>query len=89
MAAELPLVAPRVGGIPELIEDGVNGFLVEHGDHTAMADRLYTLLDNPAFARRMGEEGKRRVRDHHSPERLAKDVLAAYARQFAKNEVRR
>ncbi|MDR2605134.1 MAG: glycosyltransferase [Desulfovibrio sp.] len=83
MAAGLPVVAPRVGGVPELVKDGETGFLVESGDYEGMAEHLYALLNDAALSRRMGENGKRYVACNHTIERFADNVLAAYARQLA------
>lgn len=67
MACGLPVVATRVGGIPDLIRDWVNGFCVEAGDAAALTDRLHTLLSDRKTARQMGS----RARD---------EVVAAYDR---------
>jgi glycosyltransferase involved in cell wall biosynthesis len=61
-AAGVPVVATRVGGTPEVIEDGVNGFLVPAGDADALAASLRAVLDSPDDARAMGELGRLRVR---------------------------
>lgn len=53
MALEKPVVASRVGGIIDLVDDGVNGFLVPPADPPALADRILFLLENPETARRM------------------------------------
>jgi len=58
MASCKPMVATRVGGIPELVEDAVTGFLVERGDHLAMASRLLELLGKPDLRRQMGSAGR-------------------------------
>ena len=58
MAHGKPVVATRVGGIPELITDGVTGHLVERGDTQAMSDKLLTLLGDSALRARMGEAGR-------------------------------
>ena len=55
MAAGLPVVATKVGGIPALIDHGVNGLLVPSGDSHALADALKSILDHPDMARRLGE----------------------------------
>jgi len=54
MAAGLPVVASRVGGIPSLIEDGKNGLLVPAGDSLALAGALRRLLDDPTWAHELG-----------------------------------
>src|SRR5678816_941444 len=58
MAYKKPIVATRVGGIPELVEDGVTGFLVERGDRDAAASKLGQLASDPELRRRMGQAGK-------------------------------
>lgn len=61
MAAGMPVVTTPVGGIPEAVTDGVEGFLVAPGDTAALVDRLKTLLADPALAQRMGQAGRRKV----------------------------
>ncbi len=61
MAAARPLVAANVGGIPELVKVGETGWLVARGDVNALAERVLWLLDNPAEARQMGQEARKRV----------------------------
>lgn len=56
-----PVVATRVGGIPEVVADGVNGYLVEPGDVAALAARVAALIDDPSLRARMGEAGRARV----------------------------
>ena len=58
MAHGKPVVATRVGGIPELITDGVTGHLVGRGDTTAMSDRILKLLGDPELRERMGAAGR-------------------------------
>ncbi|MDR1412858.1 MAG: glycosyltransferase family 4 protein [Actinomycetes bacterium] len=62
MALNKPVIASRVGGIPEVVLDGETGLLVEPDDPAALADALKQLLLNPARARALGEAGGRRVR---------------------------
>jgi len=61
MAHGKPVVATRVGGIPELISDGVTGFLVDRGDTPAMSDRILKLLDDPELRDRIGDTGRASV----------------------------
>jgi glycosyltransferase involved in cell wall biosynthesis len=58
MAAGKPVVATRAGGIPELVEDGRTGYLVERGDHEAMAGKILALLGDPSLRQQMGEAGR-------------------------------
>ncbi len=68
MAMGLPVVGTRVGGIPELIEHGRTGILVDPGDPKGLADALVTLLTDTDRARAMGQAGRERVLAHHSLE---------------------
>jgi glycosyltransferase involved in cell wall biosynthesis len=60
-AVGVPIVATAVGGTPEIIQDGVTGFLVPPGNVTALAERLHAVLGALQGARMVGERGRRRV----------------------------
>ncbi len=62
MASQLPVIATRIAGISELVEDGVSGWTVPPGDITGFADALKALLDNPDLRARMGQVGRARVK---------------------------
>jgi glycosyltransferase involved in cell wall biosynthesis len=53
----LPVVATRVGGVPEVVEDGVNGILVDVGDHRQVAEAVLRILSDRSLAARLGEAG--------------------------------
>jgi glycosyltransferase involved in cell wall biosynthesis len=80
MAARLPVVATRVGGNPELIQEGENGFLVPYADPDALAATLAALLSAPEDAREMGLRGRKRVEAELSMERMADGHGALYRR---------
>jgi glycosyltransferase involved in cell wall biosynthesis len=82
-ACRKPVVATRVGGIPEVVEDGVNGYLVEPGDVDALAARVAGLITDPALRIRMGEAGRSRVeRDFTTrPVREFETLLLDHARR--------
>jgi glycosyltransferase involved in cell wall biosynthesis len=61
MAAGLPVVATRVGGVPEMVDDGRTGLLVPPGNPGALAAGIRTLLEDRNLRTRFGEEGRRRV----------------------------
>ncbi|HEY4373047.1 MAG TPA: glycosyltransferase family 4 protein [Burkholderiales bacterium] len=62
MALGTPVIATRVGGVPELVQDGETGLLVEAGDTTALAAALLRILSEPGLAARLGGQGRERVR---------------------------
>jgi len=80
MAARLPLVATRVGGNPELVREGENGFLVPYRDARALADKLTALLRHPEQARAMGLRGRQKVESELSMDRMADGHGALYRR---------
>ena len=67
----LPVVATRVGGIPEIIEDGVNGFLFEVNDTRAMLKAILRLRDDLKLAAAIGEENKRAA-EAYTPAKMSK-----------------
>jgi glycosyltransferase involved in cell wall biosynthesis len=79
MASGTPVVASDLGGIPEIVEDGVTGFLVPPGDVDALRDRLAYLLDRPRLAAEMGAAARARVLDRFTWHACAERCLAAYA----------
>jgi glycosyltransferase involved in cell wall biosynthesis len=80
LAGGRPVVATAVGGVPDVVRDGVDGFLVEPGDVDAMADRLARLAADADLRRRMGEAGAESVRERYAVERLLDDMDQLYGR---------
>ena len=78
MAAARPIVASRVATIPEVVVDGETGLLVPAGDAVALADALSRLAADPQLARRMGEAGQQRLRQHFSVEKMVGDTELLY-----------
>jgi glycogen synthase len=78
MATGLPVVATRVGGNPELVEDGVTGALVPVGMHRALADALRVYVDDVALARRHGATARRRAEERFSLDAMVASYLAVY-----------
>jgi glycosyltransferase involved in cell wall biosynthesis len=72
MVAAKPVVATRVDGTPEAVEDGSNGLLAEPHDVDALAERVARLALDPDLARRMGERGRERVAEFSAPRILGK-----------------
>jgi len=61
MACGKPVIGGAHGGAPEVIEDGVTGYLVQHGDAVQLATSIETLLANPEIGAEMGRRGKQRA----------------------------
>ncbi len=84
MACATPVIATHVGALPEVVEDGVTGFLVPPNDARALADRIEWLQRHPEEARRMGERGRARVREWFTWEAVARRCLHAYQRALGR-----
>jgi glycosyltransferase involved in cell wall biosynthesis len=89
LAAELPVVATRVGGVPDVVRDGEDGFLVEAGATDDLAERLGRLARDPELRARMGRKGRERVLPRYAVERLVDDVDELYRSLLSAGGVRR
>jgi len=80
MACSRAIVATRAGGIPEIVEDGVNGALVAPRDHGAMAEAIVRLLKDDGVRKRMGDAGLARVQAQFTVERMVEQTTKVYER---------
>ena len=87
MALGLPVVGTRHAGIPELIEDGVSGFLVPERDEAALADALQRLARDPGRWAAMGRAGRARIEREYDIHRL-NDRLAGLLESLTRPEAR-
>ena len=78
MAAGLPVIATATGGNAELVEEGVTGRLVPVGDVQSLAAAVRQLADNAGIRQRMGEAGRRRVRERFDWARTVEQYLTVY-----------
>lgn len=78
MACGVPVVATAVGGVPELVEDGIHGRLVPYGDRAAMAEAILWMIEHPEERRIMGEKARDRIRSQFSTERMVRETQATY-----------
>jgi len=79
MACARPIVATRAGGIPEIVEDNVNGVLVPPRDADALADAIVQQLRDATRRRQLGEAGLARVRERFTVERMVEQTAEVYA----------
>lgn len=86
MAAGLPVVATSSGGTSEAVVDGQTGFLVPPRDAAALARAIVPLIAVPALRSHMGAAGRRRIAEHFSLDRMAREMQALYARLIEQHQ---
>ena len=74
----VPVIGARAGGVPEIIDDGVDGYLVEFGDVAALANRIQLLLERSEAAAEMGQAGRRKVLAEHTWDHKISRIAAIY-----------
>ena len=77
MACSVPIVASKIGGVPDVVKDGRNGLLVPQGDSEALADAIIYLLENEDIRERMGKNGRKKV-ENYSWEKIAEETERLY-----------
>jgi len=78
MAMELPVVATRVGGIPEMIENGRTGLLVEPASPEQLAEAICRALHDPVWAREAGQLARQRVLERYTLEKHNERMIALH-----------
>ncbi len=86
MAAGKPVVASRVGGVPEMVNDGETGFLVSSEDESALADRLARVLADQPLCRRMGDRAHEIALNRFAPRAIAELTVQAYRTALSQEE---
>ncbi len=77
-AAGVPIVGTRAGGIPEIVRDGVNGYLIPPGDVPSLVDATTRIIMDRDLARQLGEGGQRIAQEHFSIETMVEGNLKVY-----------
>ncbi|MBI4469793.1 MAG: glycosyltransferase family 4 protein [Acidobacteria bacterium] len=85
MACGTPVICSRTGGMPEVVRDGITGFIVPPGDPAALGERIRWLLDHPAEARAMGARGRESVLKDFTWRAVSDRCLAAYDEVLSHN----
>ena len=86
MSCEVPVVASRAGGIPEVVQDGVTGLLADIGDTDAMTQAALSILQDEERRRQMGQAGRQRAIEEFYPQKIVAQYLDAYRRTIARFE---
>jgi glycosyltransferase involved in cell wall biosynthesis len=78
MGLSKPVIATDGGGTSEIVKDGVTGYLVRKGDEKQLAEKILLLLNNPDLCRRMGVEGKNRIIECFSFDKMVSSYISEY-----------
>ncbi|UCF56499.1 MAG: glycosyltransferase family 4 protein [Deltaproteobacteria bacterium] len=88
MAMEKPVVASCVGGIPDLVEHGINGLLVRPGNVKELADALEKILSDKRLANKMGREGRKKIKEQFSSDVMVESIEKVYRELLARKGVK-
>ncbi len=82
LARRIPVVASRAGGMPEIVEDGINGYLVPPREPEALANAIVRVLEDPLRARGFGEAGRNKVIERFSVDAMVDGTIGVYEKQL-------
>lgn len=89
MSHRLPVIASRIGGLPEFVEDGVTGLLFEPGNAAELAEKIRTLWENPDLCARLGHAGRRKAEREYNEEAYYRNLIAIYDKAIELNAGRK
>ena len=89
MCLAKPVIASNIGGIPELVEDGVNGYLIPPKDPVALAEKLEVLIGNKEMRQIMGAAGKRKFEENFDAATMVKRIEKLYGSILEKKSIRK
>ena len=78
MATSNPIIVTEAGGMPEVVKDGINGFVIPIRDFEALASRIIQLFEDKRLRRRLGYTGRQMVESQYTKERVSQDTLKVY-----------
>ena len=78
-----PVICSRIGGLPEIVDDGVTGLLFEPGNAEDLAEKIRYLWDRPDLCRKMGQAGREKALREYSPEKYYERLMAVYEKALA------
>lgn len=77
MASQVPVIASEIGGIPDIVKNGINGMLIKPNDHDALVNTIIKLLKNPLFSEELSNNAFEKIK-HYSWENIAKETEKIY-----------
>lgn len=86
-ASGVPVIATRVGGVLEIIEDGRDGLLVYPKDHEGLADAIVRILKDPGLTSELVQNGRKKVEEKFSLEKMAQDTLKVYSEALSQPRI--
>lgn len=78
MMRSKPVICSRIGGLPEIIDDGITGLLFEPGNADDLAEKIHYLWDRPDLCRKMGRAGREKALREYSPKKYYERLMAVY-----------
>jgi len=78
MQSSLPIVSTFEGAIPEIVDDGITGFLVEKNNPEALAEKIEILINNPDLRKRMGEAGRKKILENYTLDIFEKNMKGVF-----------
>jgi glycosyltransferase involved in cell wall biosynthesis len=87
MAVGLPVVATRVGGVPEIVQDGATGLLVAPGDEAGLLAALNRLAEDTALRAKLADAGRKQVRAQFTIEQMVRNLEIIYEELLARKAI--
>jgi hypothetical protein len=78
MAVGKPMIVTNTGGMPEVIKDGINGFVIPVRDFEVLAEKIFVLLEDNRLRKRLGYTGRQMVESNYTKERVTRDTISVY-----------
>ena len=86
MACARPMIVTNSGGMPEIVKDGVNGFVVKIRDYKALAERAITFFQDEALRDTLGQTGRDMAEQQYTTQIMAENTLAVYRKLIGKKQ---
>jgi glycosyltransferase involved in cell wall biosynthesis len=78
LAMRTPVIGARIGGIPELIEEGIDGMTFQSGNSDDLAEKMLAIHADASLRRRMGAKGREKIEQDYSPEQYYNRIMNIY-----------